>query len=577
MPNSLLRIRFTPFLMAKKPCLSAEGLLPRDPRRPVIHTIPTGYSIHVAQIPYRHLRFNTTMTPFFGEKQLLWQRKADELRPEINRTWIAPAASVRPVLAPSVWQGVRMEPIPEGLKELSVFFRGIHTWTIDFGHHIVGTVELELEASSHNDSPVRIEYKFAETPYEAATDFSTYKGGLSRSWLQDGVLVLDDFQEVVRIPRRYAFRYLTVKLGAPGYMLRIRRIRAEAQSSADDSRYVPLEDGGNYTMKECAIDHCSAWTLHECMQDFFEDGPKRDRRLWLGDLRIQALVNGVTYRNWQLVERCIYLLASVCNERGEIPGSAFILPSGALANCFLPTYSLLLGPTLLEHYDLYQREEICQEMLPVALRQLEIFRKMVDPDGNLNVPKGVWVFIDHDANLVTNAAALGVYAFSLRRTALLAERLGEPHPELVAEAESLCRKLHRRCFDEKLSLYRAGGAYGQLSWATQVWFILAQVPPAEVAEKVWDAIFRTEDILKPRSPYLWHTVLEAGWSLGRREDVRRIINEYWGGMLRREGDTFPELYDPADQMYSCYGDCLMNSDCHAWSCGAGYFLRQLVD
>lgn len=112
---------------------------------------------------------------------------------------------------------------------------------------------------------------------------------------------------------------------------------------------------------------------------------------------------------------------------------------------------------------------------------------------------------------------------------------------------------------------------------TQVWFILAQVPPAEVAERVWDAIFRTEDILKPRSPYLWHTVLEAGWSLGRREDVRRIINEYWGGMLRREGDTFPELYDPADQMYSCYGDCLMNSDCHAWSCGAGYFLRQFVD
>lgn len=30
-------------------------------------------------------------------------------------------------------------------------------------------------------------------------------------------------------------------------------------------------------------------TLADCMQDVFEDGPKRDRRLWLGDLRLQAL------------------------------------------------------------------------------------------------------------------------------------------------------------------------------------------------------------------------------------------------------------------------------------------------
>lgn len=29
----------------------------------------------------------------------------------------------------------------------------------------------------------------------------------------------------------------------------------------------------------------------DCMQSVFEDGPKRDRRLWLGDLRLQALAS----------------------------------------------------------------------------------------------------------------------------------------------------------------------------------------------------------------------------------------------------------------------------------------------
>ncbi|MGR8802286.1 sugar hydrolase, partial [Klebsiella variicola subsp. variicola] len=40
-----------------------------------------------------------------------------------------------------------------------------------------------------------------------------------------------------------------------------------------------------------AIDGVAVRTLQNCMQEVFEDGPKRDRRLWLGDLRLQALVN----------------------------------------------------------------------------------------------------------------------------------------------------------------------------------------------------------------------------------------------------------------------------------------------
>jgi hypothetical protein len=36
-----------------------------------------------------------------------------------------------------------------------------------------------------------------------------------------------------------------------------------------------------------------------------EDGPKRDRRLWLGDLRLEALANYETYRNFDLVKRSL--------------------------------------------------------------------------------------------------------------------------------------------------------------------------------------------------------------------------------------------------------------------------------
>ncbi|WP_309121157.1 hypothetical protein [Paenibacillus sp.] len=34
-----------------------------------------------------------------------------------------------------------------------------------------------------------------------------------------------------------------------------------------------------------AMDRIAVKTLQDCMQTVYEDGPKRDRRLWIGDLR----------------------------------------------------------------------------------------------------------------------------------------------------------------------------------------------------------------------------------------------------------------------------------------------------
>ena len=149
-----------------------------------------------------------------------------------------------------------------------------------------------------------------------------YKVKLERPLAKDFAAYLVDFcPGETRLPRRYAFRYVKLRLGAPNFDIHIKSVTAIAQSSAEDSRYTPISAGSGLTAQEIAIDKCSAWTLHECMQGLFEDGPKRDRRLWLGDLRVQALVNGVTYRNFDLVEHCLYILAGSCNEKGEIPGT----------------------------------------------------------------------------------------------------------------------------------------------------------------------------------------------------------------------------------------------------------------
>ncbi|MBZ7490789.1 Bacterial alpha-L-rhamnosidase, partial [Klebsiella michiganensis] len=95
-----------------------------------------------------------------------------------------------------------------------------------------------------------------------------------------------------------------------------------------------------------AIDNVAVLTLQNCMQEVFEDGPKRDRRLWLGDLRLQALVNDVTFARHDLVRRCLYLFAGHTREDGMVSANVFVQPDVIADDTFLFDYSLFFVDVL---------------------------------------------------------------------------------------------------------------------------------------------------------------------------------------------------------------------------------------
>lgn len=53
------------------------------------------------------------------------------------------------------------------------------------------------------------------------------------------------------------------------------------------------------------------------MQGVYEDGPKRDQRLWMGDLYLEALANTASFQQYDVTKRCLYLLAGLANPRNE--------------------------------------------------------------------------------------------------------------------------------------------------------------------------------------------------------------------------------------------------------------------
>src|SRR5699024_11358575 len=85
------------------------------------------------------------------------------------------------------------------------------------------------------------------------------------------------------LPRRYSFRYVELKIidTSPKWQAVFSNPIVTTETSADSSSFKPLCLKDEKLQK---IYNIGIKTLADCMQDVFEDGPKRDRRLWLGDL-----------------------------------------------------------------------------------------------------------------------------------------------------------------------------------------------------------------------------------------------------------------------------------------------------
>ena len=445
------------------------------------------------------------------------------------------------------------------------------TVTFDFGTHLVGYVALCFGFQGfHPDAPAWLQLRFAEREYELQEDIDSYKGTISKSWIQTEQLHVDVIPSRMELPRRYAFRYLQLKVldTSARFRLTIDDIVCTAVTSADDAGLLPYE--AEPRLK--ALDAAACLTLRECMQDVFEDGPKRDRRLWMGDLRMQALANYETYRNYDLVKRCLYLFAGDTLEGGLVGGCLFTAPEVRVDYSIMFDYPLFFIPTLLDYYKASGDSDTLRELAPTAFRQLELLEKCFDSD-DLAMDTDIlgWCFVDWADGLNKQASAQGIYLYCLKAATEMAEILEE---EVLAETfrdRYARRKAAAELLWDEDSGFYISGSGRQVSWASQVWMTLGG---AEHADAALLARLKGTDAVRMVTPYMYHNYVDALLTAGAREEAFRCLTEYWGGMLDQGADTFWELYDPENPDVSPYGGTIINSYCHAWSCAPAYFLRK---
>lgn len=493
-----------------------------------------------------------------------------------NEKWVAKSQSLMPELISKtespeyikIVQGTEIVPC-DNLEAFS--FKKGDRIIFDFGSNRVGYFSVRCFATgSPQDAPAFLRLRFCEVEKEIFSDTSAYDGWISSGWIQEEWIHLDKLPHKLEMHRRYAFRYACIDVLDTSQKFKIAFGEAERKTvSAVDEGCVAEIDTDDAEITK--IDKAAIRTLANCMQKVFEDGPKRDRRLWLGDLWLQAKVNYETFRNYDLVKRCLYLFAGMPNQDGQIAACVFTDDEPLMDDTFLLDYSLLFVPTLLDYFEATQDIETLVELSDSALKQIEIARKYLD-DKWIIQPEGEYhCFIDWNDQLNKQCAMQGVMLYALKQAVKLCANIGKDTTEYLELYAKMKDAALNYLYDNKSGLFISGDNK-QISVASQIWMILGDVVDISEALKILKAVDFNE--ISMVTPFLHHVYLEALLFCGEKEQAMQHIKEYWGGMIRLGADTFWELFNPEDLEWSPYGSDIINSYCHAWSCTPAYIFRK---
>jgi len=441
-------------------------------------------------------------------------------------------------------------------------------YIIDLGNHYVGYFSFKLtHVDAYLDAPVRLKIRFCESEQEIDDDYSDYHGWICASWFQEEIINLD-FPQLYKLPRRYAARYIKISVQYTPQKIRLSDFEFSAVTSADENKLKQYEICDEELKK---IDAVSVNTLKNCMHRVFEDGPKRDRRLWTGDLRLEALTNYYTFNNLELVRRCLYLFAAAnTNHRGIMAANIYEYPEFVSGDNFLDDYHLLYVCTLCDYYNHTNDVETFQELYPVAKNAVDLFGTFLDENGIINGNP----FVDWCPGLKKRTSFHGIYLYTLRLWIDTLQSLKMDCSEYQRSYADGIKASLKHLYNSQESMFVNGIDEGQYSVHSAVWMVLSGVVDGEEAKQVLINAINDSCSVKPNTPYMHHYTVEALVKAGLMDIAEDYIKNIWGGMVKLGADTFYEAYSPGNPDFSPYEDRKINSLCHAWSCTPAYFIRK---
>lgn len=503
-------------------------------------------------------------------------QKAEQFKLELNYTKVLPKQIVEIRKNQNRINGFEAIPSEKEISQLSHYTLGRNEKIIlDLGNHYVGKFSVHIDSvGSPMDAPLYLRVKFAEIPAEIISKSEDYNGWLSKSWIQEEFIHLDVLPTTLILERRYSCRYIKLEVldTSPKWKASFSNpiFVSETCVSDSDRKEIILKDTELQKIYDVSLK-----TLEDCMQSVFEDGPKRDRRLWIGDLRLQALANYKTFKNFDLAKRCMYLFAGMTTIDGKIPANVFTAPNLIPDDTFLFDYSNFFASILYDYYQETHDHNVLVDLYGTAKRQIDLSLKFVDKEGRLNLPEDWPVFIDWSNDFEKSTSAQATMIYNLKRFIKLASEMKDSDLEHYQnELEKMIQFSKINLFDEIKKQFIIE-KNGEINVASQVWMVLAEVFNQDVNKEILEVMIANQfPITGIATPYMYHHVAEALCVAGLKEEALVLMKDYWGKMVELGADTFWEAFKPEEPDFSPYGSPIISSYCHAWSCTPAYLIHE---
>ena len=358
-------------------------------------------------------------------------------------------------------------------------------------------------------------------------------------------------EDTLRSAVPLAFRYIALE-------------NADNAELSVDALYTPMVLKKHFSCGDDELDAIwahSVYTLRLCTRYFLNDGIKRDRLPWAGDLAVSL---------WSMTES--FCEPSPVRDTLAVLGSAGVRNMPINGICDYTPWYLIDFELYIHHFGDF--EFLKQEYFKIVETVDLLLEQRLD---NGLLPLSGWVFVDWtDGD--KNCAVQVLFYMALKAVAKLAAIMQDNSrsEKWNALADELNTIIHRDFYDAKRGLFRCSPEKDEFLRHQNI-FAVGSIATPEEARRIGDNLLKKE--LPPvGTPYMKTFEIMALVNCGFRKEAADEIRRYWGGMLKLGAATFFEAYGEGkigQGIYDFYGRPFGLSLCHAWSSAPAFLLPMI--
>lgn len=369
-----------------------------------------------------------------------------------------------------------------------------------------------------------------------------------------------------------AFRYVQLRVRSPRGAVRIHRVGMR-------TRKYKLDETGQFASSDPLLDRIwtiSARTLRLCMQDGFLDSSSREQQQWMGDARVQAVINAYYSGDARLHRK---LLREFGQSQDWMGMTAQRYPDGHHNYPPIPSFCLAWICSFADYQHYSGDAALLASWWNHLISAMRWFTAWENKNGLLeDVP--YWSFIDWGegpAGPKLDVQRQGIvttlnlqYLEALHSMAVYAGQMRDEEAERVyaEKREQLAASIAAELWDERKSAYpdcKVKGIFSETvsEPANALALLHLHKPGSERAERLLSHVFAPEaaSAVVKGSPFFMLTVFRALIRHGRARRALELARHRYGAMLEAGATT---VWEKWDLYYHVDGKLHYGSASHGW-------------